>query len=223
MRCSGSTARARWCSHCSAQRRGTGPAHDGPLRRTAQEHQEERRDDSRPPGATATASAAAPAARTAGGPKGLSGAPAAPTGARFSTASQAARDAAEAPGAEPHADGGAREGTAGALAPAGPRGGAEAQAMAGVQPGPRLELLWEWGCEATEGLTATCLAWCKAREPALWRPPLLLARERCMGLRICACQQSSNPGAGLHTRTGLIATSGASLGLAAAPAAANQP
>jgi len=85
---------------------------------------------------------------------------------------------------EPHADGGARGGTAGASAPAGPRGGAEAQAAVGAQPGPRLELLWEWGCEATEGLTATCLAWCKAREPALCWAPSLLASERCMGLRI---------------------------------------
>jgi len=72
---------------------------------------------------------------------------------------------------EPHADGGARGGTAGASAPAGPRGGAEAQAAVGAQPGPRLELLWEWGCEATEGLTATCLAWCKARKPHSGGPP----------------------------------------------------
>lgn len=28
---------------------------------------------------------------------------------------------------------------------------------------PRLELLWEWTCEQTQGFTVTCLAWCKAR------------------------------------------------------------
>ena len=43
------------------------------------------------------------------------------------------------------------------------RAGESAAAAEGAQAGPRLERLWDWSCEQTRGLAATCLAWCKAR------------------------------------------------------------